>query len=117
MRSAPAAYSGDIVRAVIVGATIAGLFAAAFGIGAGSHAPSREPPAARKGGTSMTTGAIIFVPEHGDACRQSVIDNRTGEIVSQAAVSCKEVLAASARGGGGGSRIDIIRDSFRGSPP
>ena len=118
LRSAPESHHEDITRAVIAGAAVAALFAAAFGIGAGWHTPSREKAAARTGEGHMTTGAIVYVPVHGDTCRQSLIDNNTGKITHGAAVSCKEALAASARRSGGGStRIDVIRESFRGSTP
>jgi len=117
--------TGDIPRAVIAGAALAGLFALASVIGSGLQGPSmREAVLARaapqQSDDELTTGSIVFVPALGNTCRQNLIDNRTGEIRGNGTVPCNEALAGAPNrrsSGPGANRIDIIRESFRKSSP
>jgi hypothetical protein len=51
-----------------------------------------------------------------NTCRHNVIDNRTLEFRENGTVPCDAALGGPNRRAGGGSRLDIIRDSFRKSP-
>jgi hypothetical protein len=96
--------------------------AAIAGVGWQVAAP-REKAALRSASVSgnnyLTTGSIVFVPTSGDTCRQSEIDNATWQIRQVGEVPCQQALSAAARndGPGAGTRIAIIRDSFRKATP
>jgi hypothetical protein len=116
-KAAAKARGSDAVRVAVVGCALAGLAGLAYVIGAGGQGPSLRETAftqSPKKGEDLTTGAVVFVPDLGEECRQKTIDNRTWEIRDKGPVSCKDALAASAqRRPGGSSRMDVIRDSFR----
>jgi hypothetical protein len=117
----------DAVRAVAAACVLVALLAVAIGFGsewrlsaltqifqAGALPPPADNP--------LTTGAMVFVPDVGDDCRQNEIDNATWQVREIGIVSCREALSDQRRGraGSGSSssrRIDIIRDSFRKTSP
>jgi hypothetical protein len=113
----------EIVRAVIAGGTLAGLFAAAFAIGSAGQGPSlREtafaPP--QQSDEELTTGSIVFVPVLGNNCRRNTIDNRTWQVQERGTMHCTQAFAGSGPRrdiGAGPTRLDIIRESFRKSQP
>jgi hypothetical protein len=107
---------GDALRAIVVGSVLAGLGAFAYMIGTTGPSPSLRETAfsrSQKKSEDFATGAVVFVPVLGEECRQKTIDNRTWEIQDQGTAPCKDALAASTGRRSGGSRMDIIRDSFR----
>jgi hypothetical protein len=112
----------EIGRAAIAVLALAGLFATAFGIAADWRLSSLSNPAqtAAKtppGDDNLSSGSMIFVPDVGDECRQSEIDNATWRVRSIGTVPCHEALAPKFRGHSASpTRIDVIRDSFRKAP-
>jgi hypothetical protein len=74
---------------------------------------SRSPP----GEADLSTGSLLFVSPTGDRCLQRTIDNNTWLIRNNGSVDCEEALAKAARSGDSrvpGSRLDLIREGFRG---
>ena len=126
-RGRGSAHRPDIVRAALATCALVALLAVAIGFGsewrlsaltqifqAGALPPPADNP--------LTTGAMVFVPDVGDDCRQNEIDNATWQVREIGIVSCREALSDQRRGraGSGSSssrRIDIIRDSFRKTSP
>jgi len=115
---------GEMLRAVVAGCALVGLFAAAYAIGSHWQAPGRETlfagSAAPQSDDDLTTGSIVFVPDAGNTCRQNLIDNRTWEVRENGTLPCHEALAAAPHrraAGSGATRLDIIRESFRKSAP
>jgi hypothetical protein len=104
--------------------TLAGVFAVAISIGTGwrsSSAPDHLRPSvqAPQGDDNLTRGSIVYMPDVGDDCRQKEIDNATWRVREVGIVPCQQALATKSGGGpgAGGSRIDIIRQSFRKTSP
>jgi hypothetical protein len=64
----------------------------------------------------LSTGSMLVVSPTGDRCRESTIDNSTWQIHNKGWVDCADALAKSAGSEGRStpSRIDIIREGFRG---
>lgn len=60
----------------------------------------------------LTTGSILFMPDHGDRCYNRLIDNATWRIYDNGEVDCREALARSRNARGSGSRVDAIRQGF-----
>lgn len=111
----------EILRAAVAGFVLVGIFAVAFDLGAHWKMPSlgkiihanAAPPQADD---DLTTGSIVYVPDFGDKCRQSEIDNATWQVRQIGTVSCHQALAgkpASRSELRPRTRIDIIRESFR----
>jgi hypothetical protein len=77
-------------------------------------APSRSSP--NEG--DLSTGSLLFVTPTGNRCLQRTIDNNTWLIRNNGWVDCEEALAKAARSGADsrtpGSRLDLIREGFRG---
>jgi hypothetical protein len=63
---------------------------------------------------------MLFVAPGGNRCRQSTIDNATWRIRNGGLVDCDEALAKAANAGNDvrspGSRLELIRQGFRGGP-
>lgn len=117
------ALAQDLSRAAIVTFALVGAGAVTAIAGVGWQISSPEKAAVRSastaGNNNLTTGSIVFVPTSGDICRQSEIDNATWQIRKVGEVPCQQALSAAAHkdGPGAGTRIAIIRDSFRKSSP
>ena len=75
-------------------------------------------PASRSGEADLSTGSMLVVTSYGELCRERTIDNNTWKIRNKGWVDCDEALAKSAglEHRSTGSRLDIIRESFRGKP-
>jgi len=80
-------------------------------------------PASRSHPTSeadLSTGSMLVVSPTGKLCRERIIDNNTWRIRNNGWVDCEEALAKAANSAAEsrspGSRLDIIRQSFRGRP-
>ncbi|HET9718366.1 MAG TPA: hypothetical protein VFP60_19525 [Pseudolabrys sp.] len=73
-------------------------------------APARETPR-----VESYTGSIIIMPPRGDACRQMMLDNRTGAMWDNGYVSCDEVVSRPERDARGMStmRMNAIGNAFR----
>ena len=89
---------------------------------AGSWFQSSSPLAQSRGSNEgdLSTGSMVVVSPTGSLCRERTIYNATWQIRDKGLVDCTEALAkaasAGAEGRSAGSRIDIIRESFRGKP-
>jgi hypothetical protein len=66
----------------------------------------------------LSTGSMLVVSPAGNLCRESTIDNSTWRIRNKGWVDCADALAKSAatESRSTPSRIDIIREGFRGRP-
>jgi hypothetical protein len=118
--SAAGRPAGEVRRAVLACVLTLGLCLTALianwsqislGPESRSHTSSEAP---------LSTGSLLFVPPRGSRCRQRTIDNNTWKIRDHGWVDCDEALAKSANSGADmrspGSRLDLIRDGFRGKP-
>jgi len=80
--------------------------------------PASRPHPSTEG--ELSTGSLLFVTPNGTFCRQRTIDNSTWQIHDNGWVDCDDALAKSANAGADlrtpGSRIDLIREGFRGKP-
>ncbi|HWF94284.1 MAG TPA: hypothetical protein VG291_04930 [Xanthobacteraceae bacterium] len=66
----------------------------------------------------LSTGSMLVVPPAGDRCLERTIDNNTWVIRSKGWVDCDEALAKAKSGTDSrtpGSRLDLIREGFRGA--
>jgi hypothetical protein len=68
------------------------------------------------GEVDLSTGSMLVVSPAGNLCRESTIDNSTWQIHNKGWVDCAEALAKSAgtESRSSPSRLDIIREGFRG---
>jgi hypothetical protein len=112
---------GELARASVIAAALAGLGAFAYVIGTGWQSPPRTTsfaPTAPQSGSDPTAGSIVFMPPLGGTCRQNLIDNRTWEVREGGAIPCEQALGGPYRRANSqsGTRLDIIRDSFRKAP-
>lgn len=117
------ASKAELSRILIVSSVLASIFVTALAMGTGplgssvQKAMSARTTVASRQDDDLTTGSIIFVPVLGNDCRQNLIDNTTGAVREGGTVPCDKALAASRRAGGGpATRLDVIRQSFRGAP-
>jgi hypothetical protein len=82
---------------------------------ASQTAASRSRPSTE---AELSTGSLLFVAPYSSLCRQRTIDNSTWQIRDNGWVDCDEALAKSANPGAEtrtrGSRLDLIREGFRG---
>jgi hypothetical protein len=83
--------------------------------------PAVSPERARAATeANLSTGSMLFVAPGGNRCRQSTIDNATWRIRNGGLVDCDEALAKAANAGNDvrspGSRLELIRQGFRGGP-
>jgi hypothetical protein len=69
---------------------------------------------------NLSTGSMLVVSPGGDLCRERTIDNSTWRIKNKGWVDCDEALARAANSGADlrkpGSRLELIREGFRGKP-
>jgi hypothetical protein len=83
--------------------------------------PPVSPERARAAGEgNLSTGSMLIVAPGGNQCRQGSIDNSTWQIHKGGLVDCDEALAKAANAGNDtrspGSRLELIRQGFRGAP-
>ena len=98
--------TGMLVGVCAVGAAFAGIAHTSMSRGAQSHIQSAA---------EFNTGAVLVVSPSGTFCRNRTIDNTTWQIRDNGWVDCDDALAKSAGTMATGSRLDIIRQSFRGN--
>lgn len=121
--AARATLSRDGARIAAVIVALAGVFAVAIGIGSEwrlSSAPDTFRPSAQvpQGNDTLTRGSIVYMPDVGEDCRQKEIDNATWRVRDIGVVPCQQALTATGGSPGArGSRIDVIRESFRKTSP
>jgi hypothetical protein len=116
--SAAGRLAGELRRAVVACGITFGFCLAAVLIANHWHATmSRAARNLPSGEAALSTGSLLVVSPGGNFCRQRTIDNSTWQIRDNGWVDCDEALAKSANSGAPpGSRIDLIREGFRGRP-
>lgn len=118
-RSAAGRLAGELRRAALASGIVFGFCLAAVLVGTWWHA-SPSPAARSHPATEaeLSTGSLLVVTPHSSLCRQRTIDNSTWQIRENGWVDCDEALAKSANSGvdtrAPGSRLDLIREGFRG---
>jgi hypothetical protein len=113
--------AGEIRRALLACGFTLGLCVSAVLVANWLHVSinpgSRSHPS--KDG-ELNTGSVLVISPGGKLCQQRTIDNRSWEIRDAGWVDCDEALARSANAGADlrtpGSRLDLIREGFRGKP-
>jgi hypothetical protein len=63
---------------------------------------------------NLHTGSLLIVAPDSSLCQQRTIDNDTWRIRNGSLVDCEDALAKAAGGPPSGSRLDLIREGFRG---
>jgi hypothetical protein len=107
--------AGDIRRAFLACGIVVALciIAVVVNWSQASTSQSRTPAEA-----NLSTGSMLFVSPTGDRCRERTIDNSTWKIQNKGWVDCDEALARAANPGADirtpGSRLELIREGFRG---
>lgn len=117
--SAAGLFRGDLRRAILAGAFLTLCVAVAFiANNSQDSSPPPRPHASSEG--DLSTGSMLVVSPVGNLCRERTIDNSTWQIRNKGWVDCAEALAKAANSGvdgrSSGSRIDMIREGFRGRP-
>jgi hypothetical protein len=116
-KSAPGRLAGDIRRAFLACGIVVALciFAVIVNWSQPSTTSSRAPSEA-----NLSTGSMLVVSPGGDRCRERTIDNNTWRIQNKGWVDCDEALSRAANAGADirtpGSRLELIREGFRGKP-
>ncbi len=113
--SSSARLARDVRRALLACGVVIG-FCAIVGFLTTGSALWTKPQPQTSSEAGLSTGSVLFVTPTG--CRERTIDNDTWRIRDGAMVDCAEALARSAGGASNGqwsgSRVDIIREGFRG---
>jgi hypothetical protein len=119
--SAAGRLAGELRRAALACGITFGFCVGAVLVANSWHAslnPASRPHSPTEG--ELATGSLLVVTPHGSLCRQRTIDNSTWQIRDNGWVDCDDALAKSANNGADlrtpGSRIDLIREGFRGKP-
>jgi hypothetical protein len=113
--------AGDFQRTFLICGIAVG-FGLVVAIAASWLQPPVSPERARAaaGEARLSTGSMLFVAPGGNQCRQGTIDNATWRIRNGGPVDCDEALAKAANAGNDtrspGSRLELIRQGFRGAP-
>jgi hypothetical protein len=113
--------AGDLPRALWAGGIMVGVCGLAAVVALFVHTTS--PNMAQRPSYSpgdLATGSMLMVSPNGTQCAQGTIDNSTWQIRNQGWTDCDEAIARAATAGvdyrpTGGTRLNMIRDSFRGS--
>jgi hypothetical protein len=118
--SATGRRTGDFQRTFLICGIALG-----FGLVVAAVASWLQPPvsperARAAGEATLSTGSMLVVAPGGNQCRQATIDNSTWRIRNGGPVDCDEALAKAANAGNDvrspGSRLELIRQGFRGAP-
>jgi hypothetical protein len=67
--------------------------------------------------TEINTGSILIMPDQGDACRQIIFDNRTGQLNDNGVVDCQRAAYQGTDGTPkrlSSARVRVIASGFRG---
>jgi hypothetical protein len=117
-KSAPAGtwLRRDDRNSLLLCAAVALAFLAGINFILKEPAPARDRTTLAKRATDdLTTGSIVFVPTHGERCRNSLIDNATWRIRDNGVVDCRAALSQNAHIGRlrwSTARVDVIRHGF-----
>ena len=116
--SAAGRLAGELRRAIVAcGITFAFCLSAVLIANHWRASMSQATRTTPSSEAELSTGAMLVVSPSGTFCRQRTIDNSTWQIRDNGWVDCDEALAKSANSGApAGSRIDLIREGFRGKP-
>jgi hypothetical protein len=120
--TAAARLAGDIPRALWAGGIMIGGcgLAAVAALFIHAASPNTPPQSSGSGQGDLSTGSMLVVSPNGARCAPGTIDNSNWQVHNQGWMDCDEAIAKAASAGidyrpTGGTRLDIIRDSFRGS--
>jgi len=108
--------AGDVRRAFIAYGAGFGLCVGAVTVGTWAHSAMNRGAQSQANGESLSTGSVLVVSPNGNYCRERTIDNSNWQIRDNGWVDCTTALARSAAASGdksAGSRLDLIRESFR----
>jgi hypothetical protein len=115
--SAAGRFAGEFKRAILacgfgiavcVGATI---------VASWTRVTVTSAPRSSASEADLSTGSLLVVSPTGDRCLERTIDNNTWLIRNKGWVDCEEALAKAKSGADSrtpGSRLDLIREGFRG---
>jgi hypothetical protein len=109
-------FSRDVWRAFLACGFVLTLCVVAAVIGSWSQSP---PPQLRTTSeVDLSTGSMLVVSPTGNLCRERTINNANWQIRDKGLVDCAEALAKASgvEARSTSSRLDIIRESFRGKP-
>jgi hypothetical protein len=114
--SATARLAGELRRAVVAcGITFAFCLSAVLIANHWRASMSQATRTLPSSEADLSSGAMLVVPPSGTFCRLRTIDNSTWQIRDNGWVDCDDALAKAANSGTPpGSRIDLIREGFRG---
>jgi hypothetical protein len=114
--SAAGRFAGEFKRAILACgfgiAVCAGAIILATWTRVTVTSPSRSP-----GEADLSTGSLLVVSPTGERCLQRTIDNNTWLIRNNGWVDCDALAKAAGSGADSrtpGSRLDLIREGFRG---
>ena len=109
--------AGEVQRGFIAAGVMVGVCAVGVALaGWGQSSTSRSTQSHRESAAELRNGSLLIVTPNGQFCRNRMIDNSTWRIRDAGWVDCETALAKSAGAESTGSRLDLIRQSFRGSP-
>ncbi|HEY6254915.1 MAG TPA: hypothetical protein VIY51_03890 [Xanthobacteraceae bacterium] len=110
--------AGDVHRAFVASGLVVGVCVGTAVFASWAHSSmSRGAQSHAVNGANLSTGSLLIVSPSGTFCRNRTIDNSTWQIRDNGWVDCEDALAKSASGTDNrGSRLDLIRQSFRGNP-
>jgi hypothetical protein len=110
----------DVRRAFLACGLLVALCVSAIVIASWSGASLRTAPRsnAPSSEAGLSTGSMLVVSPTGKLCRERTIDNGTWRMRDNGLVDCEEALAkaSAAEGRSPGSRMELIRQGFHGSP-
>ena len=109
--------TGELQRAVVAAGVVLGVCAmGAFFAGWGQSHTGRNPQSNRESTAELRNGSVLLVSPSGQFCRNRMIDNSTWRLRDAGWVDCETALAKSTGAENTGSRLNLIRQSFRGAP-
>ena len=109
--------TGELQRAVVAAGVVLGVCAmGAFFAGWGQSHTGRNPQSNRESAAELRNGSVLLVSPSGQFCRNRMIDNSTWRLRDAGWVDCETALAKSTGAENTGSRLNLIRQSFRGAP-
>jgi hypothetical protein len=116
--SAAGRFAGEFRRALLACGFGIAVCAAAVAIASWARVTVTSPPRSPAGEADLSTGSLLFVSPAGERCLQRTIDNNTWLIRTNGWVDCDAALAKAAGSAADsrtpGSRLDLIREGFRG---
>jgi hypothetical protein len=107
--------AGEVHRALVASGIVVGVCTAAVVVATWANSSMTRSAQSRsqQSAAELSTGSLLVVSPSGTFCRNRTIDNSTWQIRDNGWVDCEEALAKSAGVEKPGSRLDLIRQSFR----